>query len=95
MEELGNFIPSMEKVKLIPKIMAHITKIAAIASGGIKGRNGKEITTWLTYQDAAEKLIRIDGIVTLDRKDIVQRAFLSRKPMYPFTKIMFASPIIK
>jgi hypothetical protein len=88
-------MPSMEKVKLIAKIMAHTTKIAAIASGGIKGSKGKEITTWLTYQDAAEKLIIMDGIVTQHTKDMVQRVFLSRKPMNPFTKTMFASPITK
>ena len=85
----------MEKIKLIAKIMPHTTKTAAIASGGTKGSDGKEITTLLTYQDAAEKLISIDGIVTQHRKDVVQRVFLSRKPMNPFTKTMFASPITK
>jgi len=95
MEEPGNFRPSMEETKLIAKTIPHSTKIAAIASGGIKGSIGKEINTLLTYQDAAEKLISVDGIVTQHRKDVVQRIFLSRKPMYPFTKTMFASPITK
>jgi hypothetical protein len=94
-EELGNFMPSMVKIKLMAKVMAHRTKIAAIASGGIRGSKGKEIATLLTYQDAAEKPISVNGTVTQDRNDIVQRVFLSRKPMNPFTKIMLASPITK
>ena len=82
-------------ITLIAKIMAHNNKIAAIASGGTKGSHGNEITTLLTYHDIAEKLISVDGTVTLHKKDVVQRIFLSRRPTYPFTKIMFASPITK
>jgi len=94
-EELGNPKPNIESIRLIAKIMPHNTRIAAIASGGTKGSKGKEIATLLTYHDTAEKLISVDGTVTLHRKDVVQRIFLSRKPMYPFTKMMFASPITK
>jgi len=72
-----------------------MTKTAAIVSGGTKGSDGKAISTLLTYQDAAEKLTNVVGIVTQHRNDVVQRTFLSRKPMYAFTKMMFASPITK
>lgn len=92
-EESGNFRPNEERNRLAAKIIPHNTRIAAIASRGIKGSRGKEIATLLTYHDMAEKLISIDGIVTLNRRDVVQRIFLSRKPITPFTKIMFASPI--
>jgi hypothetical protein len=94
-EEPSNVGRNMERIRLIARIMAHNTRIAAIASRGTKGSKGKEIATLLTYHDTAEKLISVDGTVTLHKKDVVQRIFLSRRPTYPFTKIMFASPITK
>jgi len=43
----------------------------------------------------AERLMIMEGIVMQHRRAVVQIIFLSREPMYPFIKIMFASPITK
>jgi hypothetical protein len=93
--EVGNLKPIMDKTRLMAKIMPHRTKSTAIASGGIKGIKGKEITILLTYHDTAEKLSIMEGIVTQNMRPIVQRNFFSRSSMYPLTKITFAIPMIK